>query len=54
MAAKRFVGPSRTLLGALHQVARDDLVVYRALLDGEPVGGMLVFGYGTAAMYYVG
>jgi hypothetical protein len=54
MAAKGFVGPSRTLLRALHQVAPDDLVVYRALLDGRPVGGMLVFGYGTAAMYYVG
>jgi len=54
MATKGFVGPSRTLLRALHQLAPEDVVVYRALLGGQAVGGMLVFCYGTAAMYYVG
>lgn len=54
MAAKGFVGPSGTQLDALFEVAPNDVIVYRAIWQGEPVGGMLVFCYGTAAMYYVG
>ena len=54
MREKDFVGPSPALLKALYQAAANDLLVYRARLGQEAVGGMMIYRFGHTAIYYVG
>ncbi len=52
--AKGFRGHSTELLRSHYQAAPRDFHVFQGLLDGEPVGGMLVCCFGNTAEYYVG
>lgn len=52
MRAKKFSGPRRALLRALHRGGT--LRVLQAVAAGEPVGGLLLASFGCAAEYYVG
>ena len=54
MVEKSFFGAAPALVKALYRAAANDVFVYKALLGGEPVGGMLVFRYGRAAAHYIG
>ena len=52
--AKGFTHPAPALVKAVCDAAPDDVLVYKALLDGAPVGAMLAFFFGRGAEYYVG
>jgi len=54
MRAKRFAGPRRALLRALHQAGGDRFRVLQAVAGEEPVGGLILARFGRAAEYYVG
>ena len=54
MAEKGFTSPPAALVRALAGAAPRDLVVFEALLAGEPVAGILVYRFGVGAEYYVG
>lgn len=54
MAEKGFSGTSVGFLRALQRHAPDDFFVCRALLDGEPVAGMIVVRFARSAEYFVG
>jgi hypothetical protein len=53
-AAKGFTHPAPALVKAVCDAAPDDVLIYKAHLDGEPIGAMLVFLFGRGAEYYVG
>lgn len=55
-AARNYRGPSGTLLTRLRTAMHKDgdILVLRALKDGEPVAGLLMLGHGAAATYQVG
>jgi hypothetical protein len=55
-AEKRYSGASSKLLTRLRTAMHKDgdVLILRALLAGEPVAGVLVFGHGAAATYQVG
>ena len=54
MKAKNYSGPSADLLKGLYQAAPNQLIVFQACLDGQPVGGLVVYQFGDAAEYYIG
>lgn len=54
MRSKRFSGPSRSLLQALHKSSPGDFLILQALQQGEPVAGMILARFGPVAEYYVG
>jgi hypothetical protein len=54
MQEKGFSGTTVTFLRALQREAPDDFFVARALLNGEPLAGMVVFRFGRSAEYFVG
>ena len=54
MAEKGFTSPPETLVRALARAAPQDVIVLEALMDGEPVAGILLYRFGTGAEYYVG
>ena len=54
MQAKQFKGPSTALVTALHQAKPEDVIVLSAILEGEPVGAMLIARFGVSAEYYIG
>lgn len=54
MQDKDFAGPSPALLRALYAAAPGRVPIFQARLDGEPVGGILVYRFGRGAEYYVG
>ncbi|EGY02225.1 hypothetical protein AZA_51760 [Nitrospirillum viridazoti Y2] len=53
---RKYRAAGSKLLTRLRTVMRKDgdVLVLRALLDGEPVAGVLIFGHGVAATYQVG
>lgn len=54
MEAKHFRGHSTELLRTHYQAMPRDFHVFQALLNGAPVGGMLVYCFGNTAEHYVG
>jgi hypothetical protein len=52
--AKGFTYPAPALVRAVCDAAPQDVLVYKALHEGEAVGAMLVFLFGRGAEYYVG
>lgn len=54
MAEKGFTTPAPAFVRALCRAAPGDFLVIQARLDDEAVGGMLVYGFGRAAEYFVG
>jgi Acetyltransferase (GNAT) domain len=54
MRDKGFSGPSPALLRALHRAAPDDVFVFQARLDGEPLGGTFAFRFGHVTENFVG
>jgi hypothetical protein len=54
MRAKHFHGADAVLLRAMRAAARDDVLVFRLLADGEPVAGMSVVCFGKYAEYHIG
>lgn len=54
MTAKGFRGHSTELLRCHYEATPRDFHVFQGLLDGVPVGGMLVCCFGNTAEYYVG
>ena len=54
MQEKGFSGTTVTFLRALQREAPEDFFVARALLNGEPLAGMVVFRFGRSAEYFVG
>lgn len=54
MAEKGFSGTSVVFLQALQRQAPGDFFVCRALLEGEPVAGMIVVRFARSAEYFVG
>jgi hypothetical protein len=54
MREKGFSHPAATLVRALYRAAPDDHLLFRALLEGEAVGGMMAYRFGRGAEYYVG
>ena len=54
MKDKGFTEPTPAFVRALHNVAPDDLLVCRAVVDGESLAGMAAFMIGQAAENYIG
>jgi hypothetical protein len=54
MKEKGFSHPSPAFVRALHGLAPDDHIVFRARLDGELVGGMMIYMFGGGAEYFIG
>ena len=54
MKDKGFAEPTPAFVRALHNAAPDDLLVCRAVVDGESLAGMAAFMFGQAAEYYIG
>lgn len=54
MEAGKFRGPSAAFLRAMHCSGPDDVVVLRAVSEGEHVGGIIVVRFGQTAEYFVG
>ena len=54
MREKDFSGPAPALLRALYQARPDDSLIFRARLEEETVGGMMIYRFGHGAEYYVG
>ncbi|HOB45468.1 MAG TPA: GNAT family N-acetyltransferase [Zoogloea sp.] len=54
MRGKGFSGTPVDFLRALRREAPEDFFVCRALLDGNPVAGMIAFRFGRSAEYFVG
>jgi hypothetical protein len=54
MSAKNFSAVNRSVLRGLRAAAADDVLVFQALREGEPVAGMSVVRFGSHAEYHVG
>lgn len=54
MRDKGFAGTSPDFLRALRERAPEDVFVCRALHDGQPLAGMIVFRFARSAEYFVG
>lgn len=54
MDDKGFAGTPPDFLRALQRAAPEDFIVCRALLDGQPLAGMIVFRFARSAEYFVG
>mgnify|MGYP000688658791 CR=1 FL=1 len=54
MQEKGFAGTPVAFLRELQRQAPEDFFVCRAMLDGAPVAGMIVFRFGRSAEYFVG
>ncbi len=54
MRDKGFAGTSLAFLRALRERAPSDVFVCRALHDGQPLAGMIVFRFARCAEYFVG
>lgn len=54
MRDKGFDSPAPRLVRALYEAAPDDFLVFRAVLDGEAIAGLVAFTFGSAADYYIG
>ncbi|KAB2964826.1 GNAT family N-acetyltransferase [Zoogloea sp.] len=54
MAEKGFSGTSVSFLRALQRAVPEDFFVCRAVLDGQPVAGMVVVRFARSAEYFVG
>lgn len=54
MQVKNYSGPSAELLKGLYQAAPNQFIVFQACLEGQPVGGLIVYHFGDAAEYYIG
>jgi len=54
MRDKGFNAPEPELVRALYRGAPEDFLVFRAVLDGESLAGLVAFTFGHAADYYIG
>lgn len=54
MAEKNFIGPKVALIKAVYEARPVDFVVFKAILDDEPIAALAVVGFGASAECYIG
>lgn len=54
MSDKGFSSPEPALVRALYDADPEHFLVFRAVLDGESLAGLVAFTFGDAADYYIG